>query len=376
MGLSLSANPEHVNGYTLINLQKQLNQHPPPGMRGGQVHQARAELGFCTTLLCGRNYLSSYGVPCLSRYLREKLHDATDRRSTELRAAPEYVRLMQLMAAYVESGQKHPKLERLEAVIVQHFRSIVLPAPAPDSVSQLRGTPLSQSRASRVIVFCENRSAVEEIVDALQTHRPLVKAMPFVGQVLWGEIAFLVSFFSLFPLSFSLFFLSLTLCLCLFVLHACLFFSLSLSVSFSAQAGAKGLTQKQQSATIEKFKAGGYNTLVSTSIGEEGLDIGEVDLIVFFDLTSSTRTVQRMGRTGRARSGRCVILAADASEAKEFRATIAKSATMFKHLKGNAKGPRIQFCTNGVATIPAGIIPQVCSLFFSCLFKRLWFVGL
>ncbi len=126
------------------------------------------------------------------------------------------------------------------------------------------------------------------------------------------------------------------------------------------QAGAKGLTQKQQSSTIEKFKAGGYNTLVSTSIGEEGLDIGEVDLIVFFDLTSSTRTVQRMGRTGRARSGRCVILAADASEAKEFRSTISKSATMFKHLKGVAKGPRIQFCTHRVATLPAGIIPQVC----------------
>jgi ERCC4-related helicase len=183
MGLNISPNPEHVNGYTLINLQKQLAQHPPPGMRGGQIHQARTELGFCATLLCGRNYLASYGVPCLSRYLREKLHDAADRKSTELRATPEYVKFMQMMTAYTESGAKHPKLERLETVIVQHFRSIILPAPAPDSVSQPQGTPMSQSRASRVIVFCENRNAVEEIVDALQAHRPLIKAMPFVGQV-------------------------------------------------------------------------------------------------------------------------------------------------------------------------------------------------
>ena len=34
---------------------------------------------------------------------------------------------------------------------------------------------------------------------------------------------------------------------------------------------------------IEQFKAGTYNVLVSTSIGEEGLDIGEVDLIVCYD---------------------------------------------------------------------------------------------
>lgn len=34
---------------------------------------------------------------------------------------------------------------------------------------------------------------------------------------------------------------------------------------------------------IGKFKAGHFNVLVSTSIGEEGLDIGEVDLIVCYD---------------------------------------------------------------------------------------------
>lgn len=34
---------------------------------------------------------------------------------------------------------------------------------------------------------------------------------------------------------------------------------------------------------IRKFKAGEFNVLVSTSIGEEGLDIGEVDMIVCYD---------------------------------------------------------------------------------------------
>lgn len=34
---------------------------------------------------------------------------------------------------------------------------------------------------------------------------------------------------------------------------------------------------------VQKFKAGEFNVLVATSIGEEGLDIGEVDLIVCYD---------------------------------------------------------------------------------------------
>ena len=43
-----------------------------------------------------------------------------------------------------------------------------------------------------------------------------------------------------------------------------------------------------------------YNVLVATSIGEEGLDIGDVDLIICYDSNSSPiRMLQCMGRTGR-----------------------------------------------------------------------------
>lgn len=66
---------------------------------------------------------------------------------------------------------------------------------------------------------------------------------------------------------------------------------------------------------VKQFKEGGYNTLVSTSVGEEGLDIGEVDLIVCYDATASpVRSVQRMGRTGRKREGRIVVLVAEGKE--------------------------------------------------------------
>jgi Fanconi anemia group M protein len=44
-------------------------------------------------------------------------------------------------------------------------------------------------------------------------------------------------------------------------------------------------------------------------VGEEGLDIGDVDLIISYDcLASPVRMVQRLGRTGRAGKGRVIIL--------------------------------------------------------------------
>lgn len=66
---------------------------------------------------------------------------------------------------------------------------------------------------------------------------------------------------------------------------------------------------------VHRFRQGGFNTLVSTCVGEEGLDIGEVDLIVCFDAQKNPiRLVQRMGRTGRKRQGRIVVIVAEGRE--------------------------------------------------------------
>jgi Fanconi anemia group M protein len=70
-----------------------------------------------------------------------------------------------------------------------------------------------------------------------------------------------------------------------------------------------GLSQKEQVEILEKFKAGAVNVIVATSIGEEGLDIPQVDLVVFFEpVPSEIRTIQRRGRTGRSAAGRVVML--------------------------------------------------------------------
>ena len=71
----------------------------------------------------------------------------------------------------------------------------------------------------------------------------------------------------------------------------------------------KGLSQKRQVELIERFKQGEFNVLVATSVAEEGLDIPQVDLVVFYEpVPSEIRAIQRRGRTGRKRAGRVVIL--------------------------------------------------------------------
>jgi len=75
--------------------------------------------------------------------------------------------------------------------------------------------------------------------------------------------------------------------------------------------GDEGLTQKQQGEVLDAFRAGEHNVLVATSVAEEGLDIPEVDLVVFYEpVPSEIRAIQRRGRTGRKRAGRVVVLIA------------------------------------------------------------------
>eukprot|EP01083_Nonionella_stella_P045347 121838_1 len=82
----------------------------------------------------------------------------------------------------------------------------------------------------------------------------------------------------------------------------------------------KGLSNKQQQQVILDFKSGKYNILVSTCVGEEGLDIGQVDIVVHYDIISNVlRNVQRSGRTGRKRRGRVVYLCSTNREQDAYR---------------------------------------------------------
>ena len=72
-----------------------------------------------------------------------------------------------------------------------------------------------------------------------------------------------------------------------------------------------GLKQKEQKEVLDRFRSGSSNVLVSTSVGEEGLDISSTDLVIFYEpVASAIRTIQRRGRTGRKNDGMVYILVA------------------------------------------------------------------
>ncbi|XP_074571396.1 DEAD-box ATP-dependent RNA helicase FANCM [Curcuma longa] len=136
---------------------------------------------------------------------------------------------------------------------------------------------------SRVIIFSNFRGSVRDIMDCLSNLGDLVRATEFVGQ--------------------------------------------------NSGKTLKGQPQKIQQAVLQEFRSGGYNVIVATSIGEEGLDIMEVDLVICFDANiSPLRMIQRMGRTGRKHDGRVVVLACEGPELKGYLNKQASGNAVRKHM--------------------------------------------
>ncbi|KKN34269.1 hypothetical protein LCGC14_0795260, partial [marine sediment metagenome] len=118
---------------------------------------------------------------------------------------------------------------------------------------------LTQNSESRILVFVKLRDSLKNIVNHLKEYE-IIKPARFVGQA-------------------------------------------------TKSADDKGLSQKKQIEVLEQFKTGKYNVLVSTNVAEEGLDIAECNLVVFYDVVASEiRLIQRKGRTARKKEGKVVIL--------------------------------------------------------------------
>ncbi|XP_030592483.1 ATP-dependent RNA helicase DHX58 [Archocentrus centrarchus] len=67
-----------------------------------------------------------------------------------------------------------------------------------------------------------------------------------------------------------------------------------------AGSGINYMTQNEQAETIQNFRRGALNLLISTSVAEEGLDIPECNLVVRYGLL--TNEIAQQQATGRARA--------------------------------------------------------------------------
>jgi len=76
-----------------------------------------------------------------------------------------------------------------------------------------------------------------------------------------------------------------------------------------AKKAETGLSQKQQKKIIGEFAEGKINILCATCIAEEGLDIPEVNSVIFYEpIPSAIRAIQRAGRTARLMKGKLIML--------------------------------------------------------------------
>ncbi|WP_348304551.1 DEAD/DEAH box helicase [Methanothrix sp.] len=152
----------------------------------------------------------------------------------------------------MEDPKFRQAMQALEELKVQH--------PKPAMVRKILTEQIEAKPESRIMVFTNYRDTASALIRFLKED-PKIKAVRFVGQ--------------------------------------------------SSRADDEGLSQKKQAEILQRFRAGEYNVLIATSVGEEGIDIPATDMVLFYEpVPSEIRSIQRKGRTGRARSGRVVVLMA------------------------------------------------------------------
>ncbi|KAJ6639999.1 Fanconi anemia group M protein like [Pseudolycoriella hygida] len=136
-------------------------------------------------------------------------------------------------------------------------------------------------------------------------------------------------------------------------------------------SGQKGITQKQQIATMAEFRKGTYNVLIATCVAEEGIDCGEVDLIVCFDVTSKnpTRLVQRMGRTGRKRNGKVCLLVTEGKEHNNLKDSL--SAKEYTNKKLVTHSEVVDCLVPSPRLVPSEFDPKCVETFIQTGFKSL-----
>ena len=286
--------------FALHSARTNLNHNPNVHAKG----TAYVALEAAMELAKAYDLLLKMGVKQAYDYVEKR---GQEKRTTLIhRIDPVSKEVVDLMRSMSTNGAHHsPKLDRLTSILKQHFK---------DATAD-----------TRVIIFTSYRESVKDIVRALREVPAgadtacKIKVAEFVGQ---GDS------------------------------------TTGKKRATGGRRSTKGQTQKEQKQTLDDFRAGTLNTLVATSIGEEGLDIPSVDLIFFFDVVDIIRAIQRMGRTGRARDGKVVVLATEGKEYAKFTSEQKKYETLMMCLRAPGNNFKLEKCPR---IVPEGVTP-VCQL--------------
>ncbi|XP_072545967.1 Fanconi anemia group M protein isoform X2 [Salminus brasiliensis] len=308
--------------YQLILAREQFRRNPPPHIMGAQHGTLEGDFALCISLYHGYELLQQMGLRSLFLFLQNIMLDSKEltRARNELQRSTIFMTFYKEMEAMFLTFMKgpeeqyfysHPKLHKLDEVVLQHFS-----AWSENSGSDPGSGDISEVVSTRVMIFSSFRESVQEIAEMLNRHQPLIRVMTFMGQA-------------------------------------------------SARKGVRGFTQKEQLEVVQRFRDGRFNTLVSTCVGEEGLDIGEVDLIICFDAQKSPiRLVQRMGRTGRHRQGRIVIILAEGREERTYNQSQSNRNHVNKCIMGNKHS--LHMFPHSPRMVPTAVTPTLHKMHITC----------
>jgi ERCC4-related helicase/ERCC4-type nuclease len=207
------------------------------------------------------NQATFKGISLLAEVL--KLHHAVELAETQ--GTDALIRYFQRLQgeALSKSGSKASRRIMLDPKFRQAMdalQTLEVEHPKPAAVKKILLEQILARPESRIMVFTNYRDTASSLLKFLK-NEPAIKAVRFVGQ--------------------------------------------------SSRVDDEGLSQKKQAEILQKFRAGEFNVLIATSVGEEGIDIPATDMVLFYEpVPSEIRSIQRKGRTGRARNGRVVVLMA------------------------------------------------------------------
>ena len=175
--------------------------------------------------------------------------------------------------------------------VVDALQKLEVEHPKPAAVKRILQEQIIAKPEARIMVFTNYRDTATSLIKFLKDD-PAIRAVRFVGQ--------------------------------------------------SSRENDEGLSQKKQAEILQKFRAGDYNVLIATSVGEEGIDIPATDLVIFYEpVPSEIRSIQRKGRTGRARVGRVVVLMAKGTRDEAYHwISERKEKTMNRQIQDMSGQPR------------------------------------
>lgn len=96
-----------------------------------------------------------------------------------------------------------------------------------------------------------------------------------------------------------------------------------------------GMSQKEQQSILSKFRSNEIDILVSTSVGEQGLNFPSVDVVILFEpVSDARRLIQMSGRTGRSRDGKVYVLVYEnTGEQMKYYISVNRKKLIEKHIK-------------------------------------------